>query len=102
MRQQIKPTWRVHGIMFFKLFNLMFTLSNSNYKHYHLSQTVFICCYYKGIITNGGAKPNIIPEESEMEYYLRAPTQKELDELKQKATPCFEAAATSTGCRVSC
>ena len=38
LRQQMKPKWRVHGV-----------------------------------ITNGGAKPNIIPEKTSMEYYIRAP-----------------------------
>ena len=65
LRQQMKPTWRVHGI-----------------------------------ITNGGAKPNIIPEKSEVCYYIRAPTIAEVDTLKAKVVSCFEAAATATGCQI--
>lgn len=53
-----------------------------------------------GIITNGGAKPNIIPEKSEMKYTIRAPTRQEVIELKSKAITCFEAAAKATGCTV--
>ena len=66
LRQQMKPDWRVHGV-----------------------------------ITNGGAKPNIIPEKSVMEYYVRAPTGTELVELKKKVAVCFEAAAKATGCEVT-
>ena len=65
LRQQMKPTWRVHGI-----------------------------------ITNGGAKPNIIPEKAAMEFYIRAPQADELLALKSKVISCLEAAAKATGCRV--
>ncbi|XP_046561910.1 xaa-Arg dipeptidase-like isoform X3 [Haliotis rubra] len=67
LRQQMKPDWRVHGI-----------------------------------INNGGAKPNIIPELTELEYYLRAPTDAELNVLKEKVSKCIEAAATATGCTAEC
>ena len=53
-----------------------------------------------GVITNGGAKPNIIPEETAMQFYIRAPTMGELELLKGKMVKCFEAAATATGCEV--
>ncbi|KAK7108250.1 peptidase M20 domain-containing protein 2-like [Littorina saxatilis] len=66
LRQQIKPTWRAHGV-----------------------------------ITNGGAKPNIIPELAELEYYIRAPTDTELVVLKEKVVGCIEGAATATGCKVT-
>ena len=65
LRQQMKPTWRVHGI-----------------------------------ITNGGAKPNIIPEKSQLAYYIRAPSRSELETFLDKVTACFESAATATGCQV--
>ena len=64
LRQQMKPTWRVHGV-----------------------------------ITNGGAKPNIIPEKSSMLYYIRAPTQPELKILVERITSCFKSAAVATGCQ---
>ncbi|XP_066298489.1 peptidase M20 domain-containing protein 2-like [Branchiostoma lanceolatum] len=66
MRQQLKPTWKINGI-----------------------------------ITNGGLKPNIIPEETEMLFYLRAPEQTDLMFLQQRATACFVAAAKATGCEVN-
>ncbi|XP_037676747.1 peptidase M20 domain-containing protein 2-like [Choloepus didactylus] len=65
LRQQMKPTWRVHGI-----------------------------------IKNGGVKPNIIPSYSELIYYIRAPSMKELPVLTKKAEDCFRAAALATGCTV--
>ena len=65
LRQQMKPTWRVHGI-----------------------------------ITNGGAKPNIIPEKSSMLYDIRAPTEPELRVFIEKIVSCFESAAVATGCHV--
>ncbi len=53
-----------------------------------------------GIITNGGTKPNIIPNKACMEYYIRAPMREELDLLTRKVNACFHAAATATGCTV--
>lgn len=59
------------------------------------------CFYFEGIITNGGAKPNIIPEETSMLYYVRAPSLSEHKLLVKKIAACFEAAAKATGCQVS-
>ncbi|ESO84063.1 hypothetical protein LOTGIDRAFT_211007 [Lottia gigantea] len=53
-----------------------------------------------GVIKNGGAKPNIIPDLTELEYYIRAPNDKELKILMDKVSNCFESAAASTGCTV--
>ena len=65
LRQQMKPSWRVHGIF-----------------------------------TDGGVKPNIIPESTSLQYYIRAPTMEELHVLKEKVIACFKGAAQSTGCTV--
>lgn len=54
-----------------------------------------------GVIKNGGVKPNIIPSYSELQFYLRAPSRKDLAELQEKASACFNAAATATACKVS-
>jgi len=54
-----------------------------------------------GVIRNGGAQPNIIPEETELEYYLRTPTNAEMEVLKEKVKGCVQAAAMATGCTVS-
>ena len=53
-----------------------------------------------GVITNGGAKPNIIPEKASMEYYIRAPTRNEVYAFAEKIRACFEAAASATGCQL--
>jgi len=66
LRQQIKPTWRVHGV-----------------------------------ILNGGKKSNIIPEISELEFNIRAPTSGEMDVFREKFNACFHAAALATGCEVT-
>uniref|UniRef100_A0A8D0G2E8 Peptidase M20 domain-containing protein 2 n=1 Tax=Sphenodon punctatus TaxID=8508 RepID=A0A8D0G2E8_SPHPU len=65
LRQQMKPTWRVHGI-----------------------------------IKNGGVKPNIVPSYAELEFYVRAPSLKELSVVTEKVENCFKAAALATGCKV--
>lgn len=62
LRQQLKPTWRLHGV-----------------------------------ITEGGTKPNIIPDRTSMAYYVRAPTEEELSEFRGKVHRCFESAAKATG-----
>ncbi|XP_029204279.2 peptidase M20 domain-containing protein 2-like [Acropora millepora] len=66
LRQQMKPTWRVHGI-----------------------------------ISEGGVKPNIIPDRAQLIYYIRAPADVELKVLKGKIINCFQAAAKATGCQVA-
>ena len=43
-----------------------------------------------GIIINGGVKANIIPETAQLSYMLRAPNNKELEELYKKVKGCFE------------
>jgi amidohydrolase len=65
MRQQMRPTDRVHGV-----------------------------------ITEGGVKPNIIPDTAAAEYYIRARNMHELDILRAKITGCFEGAAATAGCTV--
>ncbi|XP_056151368.1 peptidase M20 domain-containing protein 2-like [Lampris incognitus] len=65
LRQQLRPDWRLHGI-----------------------------------IKHGGVKPNIIPDYTELEVYLRTPMMKNLSDLKSKAEACFRAAAMATGCQV--
>ncbi|XP_055341476.1 peptidase M20 domain-containing protein 2-like [Paramacrobiotus metropolitanus] len=54
------------------------------------------------IIKNGGAKPNIIPEYTKAEIYIRAPTSADVDELRTRVAACMHAGAEATGCRVEC
>lgn len=49
---------------------------------------------------HGGTRPNVIPELTEMEFYIRAPSDPELKVLKDKAELCFRSAAAATGCEV--
>ena len=54
-----------------------------------------------GIITNGGAAPNIVPDAAAGEFYLRAITAEDLDDLRVRFAACMEGAATSTGTTVT-
>ncbi len=63
LRQQMKPTWRVHTI-----------------------------------ISDGGVKPNIIPELSKMELFARTSVKSELPLLVEKVQCCLKGAAVATGC----
>ncbi|XP_065291731.2 xaa-Arg dipeptidase-like isoform X1 [Dermacentor albipictus] len=51
-----------------------------------------------GVITEGGKSPNVIPEETEMCFTVRASTAEELAPLLRKVEACFRAAAEATGC----
>lgn len=62
MRQQMKPSNRIHGI-----------------------------------VIDGGEKPNIIPERSELSYYVRALTLTEASELSERVSNCAKGAATAAG-----
>jgi amidohydrolase len=53
-----------------------------------------------GIITHGGASPNVIPGYAAMSWYVRAATDERLDEIYPKVRQCFEAAALATGCKL--
>jgi amidohydrolase len=53
-----------------------------------------------GIITNGGAKPNIVPEYAAAEFYVRAAETAYRDELLEKLRRCAEGAAQATGARL--
>ncbi|MDP8970837.1 MAG: M20 family metallopeptidase [Actinomycetota bacterium] len=50
-----------------------------------------------GIITDGGQKPNIVPERAAATFYLRSAEPRTLAELCERAGAVFEAAAASTG-----
>ncbi len=53
-----------------------------------------------GVITDGGQKPNIVPERAAATFYLRSAEPETLAELVERATAVFTAAATATGTRV--
>jgi len=53
-----------------------------------------------GIITNGGQKPNIVPEQAAASFYLRSAEPETLAVLAERARDIFESAATATGTEV--
>ncbi|MDQ3877190.1 MAG: M20 family metallopeptidase [Actinomycetota bacterium] len=62
----------------------------------HIKQTDRI----HGIVTHGGDAPNIVPKRTSAEYYVRAETLEELEQLEGRVRKCFEAGALATGCEV--
>ena len=53
-----------------------------------------------GIITKGGERTNIVPDLTECQFSIRAPTVSYRDELVQKVKNCAKGAALTTGCTV--
>ncbi len=53
-----------------------------------------------GIITDGGTKPNIVPEHAAGQFYVRALDPVYLEDLKRRVERCFEAGAIATGAEV--
>ncbi|AHI01344.1 M20 family metallopeptidase [Kutzneria albida] len=51
-----------------------------------------------GIVTNGGAAPNIVPARTSALFYLRAADLESLQRLDNRIRGCFEAGAVGTGC----
>ncbi|HEX7127568.1 MAG TPA: M20 family metallopeptidase [Thermodesulfobacteriota bacterium] len=54
-----------------------------------------------GVITRGGDKPNIIPDYTEAEFYVRALDPAYVAELHRRVLAVAEGAATATGCRMT-
>ena len=50
-----------------------------------------------GIVTKGGDAPNIVPARTEADFYFRAKTIDELEELYPRLARCFAAGALATG-----
>ena len=53
-----------------------------------------------GVIRQGGEKPNIIPDYTLADFYVRAKNDEILNDLKERVLACFEGAAVATGCRL--
>ncbi len=53
-----------------------------------------------GVITHGGDQPNIIPEYTAAEFYLRSEGKTDLEALLRRFEACAQGAATATGCSV--
>ncbi|MGB2644493.1 MAG: M20 family metallopeptidase [Candidatus Acidiferrum sp.] len=54
-----------------------------------------------GIVTNGGAAPNVVPAHTSAKYIIRSETLEQLAELRPKVYRCFEAGALATGAKLS-
>lgn len=53
-----------------------------------------------GIITDGGQKPNIVPEHAAGLFYVRAADARRLEKLRQRVHNCFQAGALASGAEV--
>jgi amidohydrolase len=51
-----------------------------------------------GIFTDAGDKPNIVPKYAAAEWYVRSPTLRLLQALKQRVLTCLESGAAAAGC----
>jgi amidohydrolase len=54
-----------------------------------------------GIFTKGGDKPNIVPAQAAMDWYVRSPTFESLQPLKERVLNCLSSAAVACGCTMS-
>ena len=63
-----------------------------------LRQQVRPDCRIHGIITHGGAAPNIIPEFAAATFYVRAARIDEMWKLHARVVACAEGAGRATGC----
>jgi amidohydrolase len=54
-----------------------------------------------GIFTKAGEKPNIVPREAEMDWYVRSDTIESLQPLKARIAKCLEAGAVAADCTIS-
>lgn len=53
-----------------------------------------------GIISNGGAAPNIVPDYAEAKFYIRSKSKENLETIVAKVGECAEGAAKMTGTKV--
>jgi amidohydrolase len=53
-----------------------------------------------GVITNGGVKPNIVPDYASASFYVRAVDDRYCSELVKKVENCAKGAASSTGAKL--
>jgi len=53
-----------------------------------------------GIFLKGGEKPNIVPRETEMDWYVRSNTIETLQPLKERVAGCLHGGAHAAGCHI--
>ncbi|KOS23111.1 Peptidase M20 domain-containing protein 2 [Escovopsis weberi] len=51
-----------------------------------------------GVFEVGGTVPNVIPDYTRMNWYVRSPTSDRADKLETRVKACIESAAHATGC----
>lgn len=51
-----------------------------------------------GVFEVGGTVPNVIPDYTRMNWYVRAPTTQQGEKLQERVQACIGAAAAATGC----
>jgi len=51
-----------------------------------------------GVFTEAGEKPNIVPDHTVAEWYVRSATAVSLQALKERVTACLAAGAAAAGC----
>lgn len=54
-----------------------------------------------GIVTNGGAAPNVIPAHTSAKYIVRSETLAQLEKLRPRVYRCFEAGGLATGAKLA-
>src|SRR5215470_6515023 len=54
----------------------------------------------QGVITEGGAAPNVVPDRTSADFYIRYPDDVYLRQVRQFVDDAARAAALSTGCKV--
>ncbi|HET7720636.1 MAG TPA: M20/M25/M40 family metallo-hydrolase, partial [Acidimicrobiales bacterium] len=53
-----------------------------------------------GVFLKAGEKPNIVPDHTVAEWYVRSATIETLQSLKARVLACLEAGASAAGCRI--
>jgi amidohydrolase len=76
---------------------VLLTFQGINALRQHVRRDVRI----HGIIKDGGAAPNIVPETASAHFYVRAPTVELLEETLERVKNCARGAAEATGAKVS-
>jgi len=54
-----------------------------------------------GIFTKSGEKPNIVPRQAEMDWYVRSDNIESLQPLKKRVAKCLEAGAMAADCTIN-
>ena len=76
---------------------VLLTYQGINALRQHLMRDIRI----HGVIRDGGAAPNIVPETASAHFYVRAPTLELLEKTLEKVKNCAQGAALATGAEVS-